>query len=143
MRNGESTGERVRPGLATDPRAPLNERRLAGWSWKWIGRSVRFEGKLISTDDLTIDGYVEGSIELGDHSLTIGPSATITADLVAKNITISGAVTGNVRAKEQVDVRPTGSVVGNIVAPRLVMAEGAVITGQVDVGDTRRTSAAE
>ncbi len=139
MRNGDSSGERVRPGLATDPSAPLHERRLAGW----IGRSVRVEGKVISTEDLTIDGHVEGSIELGDQSLTIGPSATITADLVATNVTISGAVMGNVRAREQLDVRATGSVVGDIVAPRLVMAEGAVITGQVDVADRRRTSAAE
>ena len=126
MRNGDSTGE---PGLAT-PRAPLNERRLAGW----IGRSIRVEGKVISTEDLTIDGQVKGSIKLGDHSLTIGPSATITADLVAKNVTINGKVTGNVRAREQVDLRPTGSVVGDIVAPRLVMAEGAVITGHVYAG---------
>ena len=130
MRNGDSAGERVRPGLATGPSASLNERRLAGW----IGRSIRVEGKVISTQDLTIDGHVKGSIKLGDHSLTIGPTATITADLVAKNVTISGAVTGNVRAREQVDVRATGSVVGDIVAPRLVMAEGAVITGHVDVG---------
>ena len=122
MRNGDSTGE---PGLAT-PRTPLNERRLAGW----IGRSIRVEGKVISTEDLTIDGHVKGSIKLGDHSLTIGASATITADLVAKNVTINGKV----RAKEQVVLRPTGSVVGDIVAPRLVMAEGAVITGHVDVG---------
>ena len=139
MRNEDSSGERVRPGLATDPSALLDERRRAGW----IGRSVRIEGKVISTEDLTIDGYVEGSIELGDHSLTIGPSGTITADLFAKNVTISGAVTGNVIAREQLDVRATGSVVGDIVAPRLVMAEGAVITGQVDVANRQRTSAAE
>ncbi len=139
MRNGDSSGERVRPGLATDPSALLDERRRAGW----IGRSVRVEGKVISTEDLTIDGHVEGSIEVGDHSLTIGPSSTIEADLFAKNVTISGAVMGNVIAREQLDVRATGSVVGDIVAPRLVMAEGAVITGQVDVADRRRTSAAE
>ena len=139
MRNGDSTGERVRPGLATGPRAPLHERRLGGW----IGRSIRVEGKVISTEDLTIDGDVEGSIELGDHSLTIGSGATVKADLVAKNVTISGAVTGNVTAREQLDLRPTGSVVGDIAAPRLVMAEGAVVTGQVDVGDRPRTSAAE
>ncbi len=143
MRNGDSSGERVRPGLATDPSVPLNERQPAGWNWRWIGRSVRVEGKVISTEDLTIDGDVEGSIELGDHSLTIGSSATIKADLVAKNVTISGAVTGNVRARERLDVRATGSVVGDIAAPRLVMADGAVIAGHVDVGSRRRTSAAE
>lgn len=139
MRNEDTSGERVRPGLSTDPRAPLNERRLAAW----IGRSVRVEGKIISGEDLTIDGHVEGSIEVGSHSLTIGPDATIKADLVAKNITIGGAVTGNVRATERLDLRETGSVVGDIVAPRFVMADGAVIMGKVDVGDRPRTSAAE
>ena len=90
MTNGNSSGERVRQGLATDPTAPLHERRLGAW----IGRSIRVEGKVISTEDLTIDGDVEGSIELGDHSLTIGSSAAVKADLVAKNVTISGTVTG-------------------------------------------------
>ena len=134
-KNGDSTGE---SGLAT-PRAPLVEdqsmpatEKNGGRRWDgWIGRSIRVEGKVVSTEDLTIDGHVKGSIQLGDHSLTIGPSATIRADLVAKNVTISGAVTGNVRAREQLHVRATGSVVGDIVAPRLVMAEGAVITGHV------------
>ena len=92
---------------------------------------------------MTIDGHVEGSIELGNHSLTIGPDATIRADLVAKVVTISGAVTGSVRATEQLNVRETGSVAGDIIAPRFVMAEGAIITGRVDVGGRPRASAAE
>jgi len=99
---------------------------------------VRIEGKVISNEDLTIDGHVEGSIELGNHCLLIGPTAAIKADLVAKNITISGAVTGNVRALEKLDVRATGSVDGDISAPRFVMADGAVIMGKVDVSGSRR-----
>jgi cytoskeletal protein CcmA (bactofilin family) len=139
MRNEDTSDERLRSGLSADSRAPLNERRLAAW----IGRSVRVEGKVISDEDLTIDGHVEGSIELGNHSLTIGPDATIRADLVAKVVTISGAVTGSVRATEQLNVRETGSVAGDIIAPRFVMAEGAIITGRVDVGGRPRASAAE
>ena len=128
MKREDIASDRVRP--PADPRTPLPERRLAAW----IGRSVRVEGRIIAAEDLTIDGQVEGTIELGHHSLTIGPGASVKADLVAKKITISGEVTGNVRATEQLDLRETGSVVGDVVAPRFVMAEGAVIMGKVDVG---------
>ena len=106
------------------------ERRVTAW----IGKAVRVEGKVISEEDLTIDGDVEGSIELGGHSLTIGQEARIKADLLAKIVTISGKVTGNVRAVEKVDLRATGSVDGNITAPRFVMAEGATVMGKVQAG---------
>src|SRR5438874_8490076 len=98
----------------------FTERRVAAW----VGKALRVEGRIISNEDLTIDGSVEGSIELGDHSLTIGTGAAVKADLTAKTITISGAVTGTVRATEKVDLRKTGSIEGNINAPRFVMAEG-------------------
>lgn len=111
------------------PGAPGTERRLVAW----VGQSVRIEGKVISQEDLTIDGQVDGSIELGNHSLSIGPSAAIKADLLAKNITINGAVKGNVTAGERIDLRATGSVEGDITAPRLVMADGATVFGKVDV----------
>jgi cytoskeletal protein CcmA (bactofilin family) len=122
----------------TDPSVAFSERRVAAW----IGRAVRVEGKVISGEDLTIDGHVEGSIELGNHSLTIGPGATIKADLFAKSVTISGAVTGNVRASEKIELQATGSVDGDIVAPRFIMADGAVIMGKVDVSGNRKPSAA-
>lgn len=98
----------------------------------WIGKSLVVQGKVISTEDLTIDGRVEGTIELGDHSLTIGPGAAIQADLIAQKIVISGQVTGNILASSIVDLRATGSVDGDIMTPRLVMAEGATIRGKVD-----------
>ena len=113
-----------------DPRAPQTERRMVAW----IGKAVRVEGKVISAEDLTIDGDVEGSIELGDHSLTIGREATVKADLLAKIVTISGKVRGNVRGVEKVDLRETGTVDGDISAPRLAMADGAVVTGRVQAG---------
>ena len=107
-----------------------SERRVVAW----IGKAVRVEGKVISEEDLTIDGDVEGSIELGGHSLTIGQEARIRADLVAKTVTISGKVNGNVRAVDKIDLRATGSVDGNITAPRFVMAEGAMVMGKVQAG---------
>ena len=106
----------------------VDERRMSAW----IGTALTVEGKVISTQHLTIDGKVEGTIELGNHGLTIGSAAKITADLVAQTITISGTVTGNVTATSLVDLRATGSVEGNITTPRLIMADGAVIRGKVD-----------
>lgn len=114
----------------TEPNSPVPERRMVAW----IGKAVRVEGKVISAEDLTIDGDVEGSIELGNHSLVIGVGASVKADLLAKNITISGAVSGNVRASEKIDLRATGSVDGDISAPRFVMADGATVTGKVEAG---------
>jgi cytoskeletal protein CcmA (bactofilin family) len=98
----------------------------------WIGKALVVQGKIVSTEDLTIDGQVDGTIELGQHGLMIGSGAAIKADLVARTITISGAVTGNVTASERVDLRATGVVDGDIATPRLLMAEGAIIRGRVD-----------
>jgi cytoskeletal protein CcmA (bactofilin family) len=119
----------MQPGTH-DAGTPGSERRLVAW----IGKSVRIEGKVVSEEDLTIDGHVDGAIELGNHSLTIGPSAAIKANLFAKNITISGAVKGNVKAVERIDLRATGSIEGDVTSPRLKMTDGATIAGKVDVG---------
>jgi len=109
-------------------KAVVDERRVSAW----IGAALIVQGKVISSQDLTIDGKVERKIELGDHGLTIGSGAEIKADLVAQTITISGAVTGNVTATSVVELRATGSVDGDITTPRLIMADGAVIKGKVD-----------
>ena len=111
----------------------MDERRIAAW----IGKAVVIKGDITSSQDLTIEGHVEGSIELGDHNLIIGAGAEVTADLAGRTITIGGSVSGNVRASEKVDLQATGSVKGDINAPRLVMAEGAVVMGHIDTGETR------
>ena len=112
------------------PNPPATERRLAAW----IGKAVRVEGKVISSEDLTIDGDVEGSIEMGNCSLTIGPGSAIKADLAARTITISGAVVGNVKATERVELREAASVTGDITTPKFLMIDGATVSGKVAVG---------
>lgn len=107
-----------------------SERRVTAW----IGKDLRVEGKVISSEDLTIDGEIEGSIELGGHSLVIGAGASIKADLLAKSVKISGAVKGSVKAAERVELCATGSVDGDITAPRFVMADGATVAGRVKAG---------
>jgi cytoskeletal protein CcmA (bactofilin family) len=113
---------------------PITERRVAAW----VGKDLRIEGRIISSEDLTIDGSVEGSIELGDHTLTIGPGATVKADLAARTITISGSVTGRVRATERVELHATAQVDGDISTPKLAMAEGASAKGQIEAGTPRK-----
>ena len=105
----------------------------------WIGKSVVIKGAISSAQDLTIEGQVEGTIDLGDHGLTIGAGAAVTADLTGRIITISGTVTGDVRATEKVDLRATGYVKGDVSAPRLVMVEGAVVIGRIEAGGARTT----
>src|SRR3954466_2831026 len=110
------------------------ERRMAAW----VGKGLLIQGKITSTENLTIDGRVEGTIELGDHDLTIGTGASVQADLVARTIVVSGAVTGNVLASVKVDLRATASVTGDISTPALVIADGAVVTGAVDAAGRKR-----
>jgi cytoskeletal protein CcmA (bactofilin family) len=98
-----------------------------------IGKSVVIKGELNGSEDLTIEGHVEGKIELRDHVLTIGPNGKIKAELNAKAIVVLGEVIGNVTATEKVDIRENGSVEGDITAPRVAIAEGAHFRGSVDM----------
>jgi len=98
-----------------------------------IGKSVVIKGELNGSEDLTIEGHVEGTIQLRDHVLTIGPNGRIKAQVFAKSVIVLGEVTGNVTASEKVDIRDNGSVDGDIVAPRVAIAEGAHFRGSVDM----------
>ena len=98
-----------------------------------IGKSVVIKGELNGSEDLTIEGHVEGKIELKDHVLTIGPNGKINAQVFAKAVVVLGEVHGNVTASEKVDIRDNGSVDGDIVAPRVAIAEGAHFRGSVDM----------
>ena len=98
-----------------------------------IGKSVVIKGELNGSEDLTIEGQVEGTIQLRDHVLTIGPNGKIKAQVFAKSVIILGEVTGNVTATEKVDLRDNGSVDGDIAAPRVAIAEGAHFRGSIDM----------
>ncbi|MEP7304260.1 MAG: polymer-forming cytoskeletal protein [Acidobacteriota bacterium] len=98
-----------------------------------IGKSVVIKGELNGSEDLTIEGQVEGTIQLRDHVLTIGPNGRIKAQVFAKSVIVLGQVAGNVTASEKVDIRDNGSVDGDIVSPRVAIAEGAHFRGSVDM----------
>ena len=98
-----------------------------------IGKSVVIKGELNGSEDLTIEGHVEGTIQLREHVLTIGPNGKIKAQVFAKSVIVLGEVMGNVTASDKVDIRDNGSVDGDIVSPRVAIAEGAHFRGSVDM----------
>jgi cytoskeletal protein CcmA (bactofilin family) len=96
-----------------------------------IGKSVNLKGEMTGSEDLAIEGRIEGKIDLPDHVLTIGPSGKICAQVFAKSVVVIGEVRGNITATEKVDIRNSGSVDGDITAPLIVIAEGAHFRGKV------------
>ena len=114
---------------AGEPRA----QQMIGRDMVNIGKSVVIKGELSGSEDLTIEGHVEGRIDLKGNVLTIGPNGKIKAEVFAKSVVVLGEVTGNVTASEKVDIRDNGSVDGDIASPRVAIAEGAHFRGSVDM----------
>ena len=98
-----------------------------------IGKSIFIRGELTGNEDLTIEGNVDGKIELKDHNLIVGSTGKIQAEIHAKSVNIQGEVTGNVRAEDRIEIATSGTVKGDLVAPRIVIADGARFKGSVDM----------
>jgi cytoskeletal protein CcmA (bactofilin family) len=139
-------GKDVAPGSFTTPTTgygsptphtapPISSSRLVN-----IGQTIFIKGELTGTEDLTIEGRVEGKIELKDHNLTIGPNGKIKADVFAKSIVITGELLGNAFASEKVEITNAGILKGDIVAPRIVIADGAQFKGSVDMDKGNTTA---
>ena len=102
-----------------------------------LGQSICIRGELTGDEDLTLDGKMEGKINLKDHNLTIGPGGRIKAEVSARTVVIRGKVTGNITAQEKVELAATGRVKGDIVAPRIAIADGAQFKGSVDMSGAK------
>ncbi len=100
-----------------------------------IGRSISIKGEVTGDEDLLIQGRVEGSVNLKQHSVTVGREGEVKADITGRVITIEGRVQGNLMADEQVVLRSSAQVQGDIVSPRVVLEDGARFRGGVDMGD--------
>ena len=149
--------EPVRPGVpantAQTPSHPSvlpdgvdqtrGEQRLMHEELANIGKSIVINGELSGSEDLTIEGQVEGKIELRDHVLTVGSNGHIKAQVIAKSIVVLGHVTGNLTATERVDIRENGSVEGDIVAPRVAIADGSHFRGSIDMQRTEQSAATD
>ncbi len=98
-----------------------------------IGKSVIIKGELSGSEDLTIEGQVEGKIELRQNVLTIGPNAKIKAQVLARAVVVEGSVQGNISTSEKIEIRDKGSVEGDLSSPRVAIADGAHFRGSIDM----------
>lgn len=100
-----------------------------------IGRSITIRGDVTGDEDLLIQGRVEGSVDLKQHSVTVGSDGEVKASVTGRVVIVEGSVEGNIRSEEQVVLRSSARVQGDITAPRLVLEDGARFRGGVDMGE--------
>jgi cytoskeletal protein CcmA (bactofilin family) len=114
-----------------------------------IGKSVVIKGELNVDEDLTIEGLVEGTIQLPNHVLTVGPNGRVNAQVFAKSVIVLGEMAGTITATDKIDIRDTGVLDGDVISSRVRIAEGAHFRGFVEMppqvrppttGATDRTS---
>lgn len=114
-----------------------------------IGKSVLIKGELSGSEDLYLDGEVEGSVDLRDHSLIVGPNGRVRANVHARDVVIHGKVDGNVHGTERVELKKSAILMGDISTQRIVIEDGAYFKGAIDItkkeggkSESRRESAA-
>ena len=105
----------------------------AGSQRTFLGRTVVAQGQLSSGEDLLIEGHFEGTISLEEHCLTVGKEGQVKAEIRARQVVIQGSVTGNVAAREKIEIRRTGHVVGDLIAATVAIEEGAYFKGSIDI----------
>lgn len=98
-----------------------------------IGKSVVIKGELSGSEDLYVDGQVEGSIALKNHLLTVGPNGQVKASVEAKGVVVQGKLEGNLQVSDRVDLRKSAVVTGDITTQRISIEEGAYLKGKVDI----------
>jgi cytoskeletal protein CcmA (bactofilin family) len=103
-----------------------------------LGKSVTIKGQILGHEDLTINGEVEGTIDLTDHQLTIGPEGNVKAGIKARAVNVNGIVHGKVDAKERIEIRGNAQLIGDIHTARIVIDDGAYFKGSVDITKTEK-----
>jgi cytoskeletal protein CcmA (bactofilin family) len=102
-----------------------------------LGSSLQIKGHITGTEDLQIDGKVDGPISLRGHGLTVGPTAQLTSEIHAREVVVYGKVVGNVHARDRVDVKSDGSVIGDISTARISIEDGAQFKGRIEIDPTK------
>jgi cytoskeletal protein CcmA (bactofilin family) len=117
--------------MATDAMRPMSatgDRASAR-----LGSSLHVKGEITGSEDLTIDGSVEGLIQLDERKLTIGTTAKVTADIIAREVVVYGNVKGNLRAKDRIEIKKDGSVNGDLTTSRIMIEDGAYFKGSIEI----------
>ena len=120
-----------KPAMSTDAMRPLgatSDRATAR-----LGASLHVKGEISGNEDLLIDGSVEGLITLDERKLTVGPSAKVTADIIAREVVVYGNVKGNLRAKDRTEIKKDGSVNGDLTTSRIMIEDGAYFKGSIEI----------
>src|ERR1700684_3681732 len=107
---------------ATESRGPAN-----------IGKAVMIKGQIFSREDLTIDGEIDGSVELHENRLTVGPHGKLQAGVKAREVVVLGTVHGNVETSDKIEIRKDARVVGDLKTARIVIEDGAYFKGSIDI----------
>ena len=108
----------------------------------WLGSSLQVKGEISGTEDLLIEGSVEGLIQLEERKLTVGTAAKLTADIIARDVVVYGYVKGNVRATGRIEIKKDGSVIGNLTTAQILIEDGADFRGSIEI-DRGTTKEAE
>ena len=107
-----------------------------------LGSGLQIKGQLTGTEDLQIDGKVDGPISLNGHQLTVGPTAVLNSEIHAGEVILFGKVVGNLHARDRVDVKTDGSVIGDISTARISIEDGAHFKGRIEIDPAKSQAAA-
>jgi cytoskeletal protein CcmA (bactofilin family) len=127
------------PPVAAAPSVPVQHKETPKASEPYkadvghIGKSVQIKGELTGSEDLYLDGEIEGTIDLRDHSLIIGPNGKIKAGITARDLVVHGRVEGNVAATGRVELRKSCTLIGDVSTQRIVIEDGAFFKGAIDI----------
>ena len=122
----------ITAGVGSRPEIPIRSTGPAAGQ-AIIGQSITIRGDVTGDEDLFIQGRIEGTVDLKQHSVTVGPEGRVKANISGRTVTVQGEVDGDVRGQEQVSLRSTSKVNGDIVAPRVVLEDGATFLGSIDM----------
>jgi len=117
--------------MSTDAMRPLGA--TADRSTARLGPSLHIKGEISGNEDLTIDGTVEGLVQLDERKLTVGATAKLTADIIAREVVVYGTVKGNLRAKDRIEIKKDGSVNGDLTTARIMIEDGAYFKGSIEI----------
>jgi cytoskeletal protein CcmA (bactofilin family) len=117
--------------MSTDASRPLPS--TSDRSSARLGASLHVKGEISGNEDLVIDGTVEGLVQLEERKLTVGPSAKVTADVVSREVVVYGSVKGNLRARDRIEIKKDGSVVGDLTTARIMIEDGAYFKGSIEI----------
>jgi cytoskeletal protein CcmA (bactofilin family) len=101
-----------------------------------LGPGIKIKGEVTGHEDLKLECKIEGAISLGGHRLSVGSTAHIHADIVAREVVVAGEVTGNVTARDRIEIKKGGSIVGDLTTARIVIEDGAFFKGAIEIDST-------